>query len=579
MIIKNEKLINCIENAILNHDNQFWREEDTDKKIDFSSIKLLEDGESVDIPEDILRKLEKLRVTLYSKDIEGDELQDIISELSQMLDIMNLKSFSFSVIAKGNQYTKADISFLEHLNDSVETLEINGVDLSQEKPSRFERFKNLRFCSLEKCNISDPTIISEIKEDTIISLRRNEIAPEYYEDAIKLIQSSGGKIDFSVKELETIKQIYSSKKVEISDYLRLMNVVHFDNMSGLTVKMEDDFDFESNNIEQLVSILNEKNNITLSTIPENLSKLDSSGTLKTPTKVIIRNASELSIDDLSKHPCISAIQMSDGKNTEKQQGEPYTREEYDKVRREIDKIISQVDFPEESDPNREKKIFAQIYSILGKKITYDYNAISQDAKNDERLQTTCRNLLGGLLENTCVCAGYADILRNVLACSGIYSEYIGAMPDIENGVKVNLNDPGGHAWNLVMLDGKKYWTDLTWDASNIKVDRYPLKYCLKSTQEFKHDTFKKRIEDEIKDPCLESISDEEQIKLFTGRELDNIDTTKKQENKNIGYLSSCVMEIADSGLTSETIRKTANEVGKCTAIKLVNELEVADGRD
>ena len=56
------------------------------------------------------------------------------------------------------------------------------------------------------------------------------------------------------------------------------------------------------------------------------------------------------------------------------------------------------------------------------------------------------------------------------------------MPDIENGVPCNFKDTGGHAWNLLRLDGKKYWTDLTWDANNIKSDRYPLKYCLKSTK-------------------------------------------------------------------------------------------------
>lgn len=579
MIIKNWDLLQSIEMMIIEYNKQFWSEESKDKRIDRNDIEYSEDDESANVPEALLSKLDKFQISLSSRQVKDDELQDIISQLYQMLGIMKLKVFSFSINSKGNQYREVDMSFLEHLNDDVENLQISGVDLSQESPFIFGRFKNLRFCSLEKCNISDPAIVSEIKKETIISLKRNEIAPEHYKDAIELMQKSNGNLQISTKELKTVSQIYLSKEVGISDYLKLMDVVDFDSISGLTVKVEDDFDFESNNIEQLVDILNEKKNITLRTAVDSLSKIDSNGTLNIPAKVIIRNASELSIDDLEKHPCISAIQMLDGENTHIQQREPYTREEYEKVRGEIDKIISQVNFPDESDPNREKKIFTQIYSILGKKITYDYRAISEEAKKDERLQITCRNLIGGLLEDTCVCAGYSDILRNVLACSGIYSEYIGAMPDIENGVKVDLKDPGGHAWNLVMLDGKKYWTDLTWDANNIKSDRYPLKYCLKSTEEFKHSEFKKRIQDTVEDPCPESVSDADQIKLFTGRELDNIDAAKKQENRNIGYLSSCIMSIADSGLTSGAIRKAANDISKCTSIKLVNELEVADGRD
>lgn len=262
-----------------------------------------------------------------------------------------------------------------------------------------------------------------------------------------------------------------------------------------------------------------------------------------------------------------------------QQSHPYTRVEYECARREIDSILSQISYPAENDPDREKKIFAQIYKILGNKISYDHKAISMEEKDNERLQITCRNLLGGLIENKCVCAGYADILRNTLACAGIYSEYVGAMPDFENGVPLNFKDPGGHAWNLVMLDGKKYWTDLTWDANSIKADRYPLKYCLKSTKDFYHDSFKKRLEDEIEDPCRESLSEQEQVLLFTGKQLEQ--NASIVENHNIGYLSNCIMSIADRGLTSNQMRGAANTLNKCTSLQVIksNEVEVADGRN
>lgn len=580
MIIKNYKLLDCIENAITEYNNQFWRKEDDDKKIDYNSITYLEDDESADIPDEILRKIDKLRISLRFRDFDEDELKDFNSELSRLLDTMNLKVFDFSIREKGMKYFDYDISFLNHINQDVENLAITGVDLSKEKSERFDKFKNLKFFGLRNCNISNPTIISSINPEVIISLEGNDIAPEYYKDALKLIQSSNGKIKFSVQELEIMAQIYSTKRVELKDYLRLMKVMDFDSISGLTIEVEDEIDFENINSEQIVNVLNEKSNILLKITPSNLSKLDPNGIIATPTRIIIKNTNELSREELAKRQCVTSVQISDGHNTEKQQGEPYSREEYESVRKEIDGIISQITIPDKNDTNREKKIFSQIYKILGQRISYDYNAISEEEKSNERLQITCRNLIGGLLENKCVCAGYADILRNVLACTGIYAEYVGGMPDFENGVPMDLKDPGGHAWNLVKLDGKKYWTDLTWDANHIKNLRFPLPYCLKSTSEFKHDSFKKRLEDSIADPCLESVTDEEQIMLFTGKELDSNDKSKIEESKNVGYLSSCVMSIANSGLTSIRVRKIANEVSKSTNIKTIatTEMEEVDGR-
>ena len=553
MIIENLRLIECIKSSILEYNNQFYKKEDEDKKIDLNCIEYSEDEESANIPEEILNKLETLRIALPTKNISKEELDAIIKQLSDILDITKLKAFSFSVMNKGQRFENLDMSFLEHLNEDIENLSISGIDLSQETSNIFEKFKSLRYLNLRKCNITNPQIISKTNPETFVKLEQNKIAPEYYFDAISLIKKSNGRINFDDKNLEKITEIYRLRQVELRDFLQFGSIIDFENISDLTItaRSED------------LPILKEVSDIRL------------------PVTLVIKNVNELSLDKLQESKYISTIQISDGRNTEKPQSSPYSRQEYTKVREEIDKIISQVKLPEENDPDREKKIFSQVYKILGKKIEYDNYAISKEGKKDDRLQTTCRNLLGGLLENKCVCAGYADILRNVLACTGIYSEFIGASPDFENGVPYNLKDPSGHAWNLVKLDGKKYWTDLTWDANNIKSDRYPLEYCLKSTKEFGHNTFKKRIEDQIQDPCLDSITDDEQVMLFTGKKLEDKNTSiHKQENKNIGYLSSCIMSIANEGLTSPIIRKAANELNTCIKLKTVkhNEMEVTDGR-
>lgn len=585
MLIRNLKLLNSIENAIFNYNNQPGIEEDINKQLPYFEYE--EDGKSANVPEETLKKINVLRISLLSRELVGNEVQNITDELSQILDIMQLSSFHFAIINKGKQTADIDLSFIEHLNPEVKNLSLSGVNCSKEKPKRFEKFKNLNNFSLEKCNITNPSIISEIDPKVFISLKQNHIMPEHYNETMRLIQRQNGRIEFTDSKLKEISnkvreisQIYSTKRVQLSDYLNLMGTIDFDSITDLTVEVDREFDFENSNIKEIVDILNKKNNISLSVTTSSLSKLDINGNLEVPTEVVIRNASELTQEYIEKHSSISLVKIVDGKNTNKQQSEPYTREEYRKIRKEIDEIISQVEFPEKDEPNREKKIFAQIYKILGKRIEYDSNALLEEEQNNKRLQTTCRNMIGPILYNKGVCGGYADTLRNVLEVAGIHSEMVSGMPDFENGVPMNRLDPHGHAWNLVLLDGSKYWVDLTWDEEYIKYNRYPLKFCLKSTSDFKHDMFKKRLEDERNDPATKSISEEEQMMLFTGKQIEGTNPTKSQEHKNIEYMSNYVMSIADSGLTATSIRQVANDMNKALIIGPKKEVqqEVENGR-
>jgi len=140
---------------------------------------------------------------------------------------------------------------------------------------------------------------------------------------------------------------------------------------------------------------------------------------------------------------------------------------------------------------------------------------------------------------------------------------------------------GGHAWNLVRLDGKAYWTDLTWDANRIKVDRYPLSYCLKSTEDFNHNIYMTRYTLNHENPCKESLSSKDQILLFTGKNIENRDKAKEKEDENIGYISSCVISIAEGGIvTSTDIRKTKGLIENSMNYDVTyGNQEVTDGRD
>ena len=214
MRITNWKLLESIETAITEYNNQLWREEDKNLKLD--GLEYDDDWESAEVPTEILKKLKTLRISLIAKDTSPEELEDIINQLSRILDEMDLTLFNFSMNSRGNQTSNVNLSFLDHLNEKVKNFSLTGVDLSQETSSLFTRFKSLDYFSLQKCNISNPSIISEINPDVIVSLERNTIAPEHYKKALELIKTSRGRVKFSDRELQTITRniFYRSNKIK-----------------------------------------------------------------------------------------------------------------------------------------------------------------------------------------------------------------------------------------------------------------------------------------------------------------------------------------------------------------------------
>lgn len=158
---------------------------------------------------------------------------------------------------------------------------------------------------------------------------------------------------------------------------------------------------------------------------------------------------------------IVGVQLFDKKQqNHNTQMTPYSLSQYVYIRDTLDMLIDGIN-PSDSDIDK----FATIYQRLSDFITYDYDAIKSDNASEAlyyaEKRNSSRNLLEGLEEGKCVCAGYADILKNALLLVGIETR-------INSGL-CNSKDPEtAHAWNQIELDdgtGKKwYYTDLTWDA-------------------------------------------------------------------------------------------------------------------
>lgn len=167
---------------------------------------------------------------------------------------------------------------------------------------------------------------------------------------------------------------------------------------------------------------------------------------------------------------------SDNKHT---QLTKYTLSEYVYIRDTLDSVVEDIDM-NESDIDK----FATVYMRLADSISYDHDATkcgtSAEAQYYNKVKNSSRNLLNGLKDGKCVCAGYADILRNALALVGVDSR-------INSGLMDKNNPNSGHAWNQVKIDGKWYNTDLTFDRRKGNAQKTNFEFMLMGQEEFKKD--------------------------------------------------------------------------------------------
>ena len=558
MLIKNGYIKNAINYAIKAHNDFYLKDGET-------SIPMIDDS-TQEVPDEILSRLKNFRLNLDLNLISQKDIGIVLKDLSDVLKKMNLNSFGLSIDNPNNKESIiTDTSFIDSLNDTISSIQISGIDFSKENPEIFSKFTNLAALGLENANLTDLSIFSGVGENVGIDVSYNPLEQSYSNEIVKEIRRHNGRFEFS-----DLGGIYHNIA------LALMSEEMKIDLTAITIPPD--------KVDEFVEILNGLQDMSFIT-NEYITNLLNSGKEKINfenatlvNELTISSTSEIDLDYLIDCQTIDSIRIKDLNNPGWYgQEEPYTREEFIKIKQEIKKIKDQVNIPDMEDSDREKKIFMQVYTILGKKINYDFYAISDEGEKDERLQITCRNLLGGLLENKCVCAGYADILKNVLSEFGIKAEYIERPPeDVEKYAEMmgheeesSLNellgfdnidvkefaemhgyqDKVGHAWNSVILDGKKYLCDLTWDADSIKLEQYPLGFCCPSLEEFNttssvfgiltHDMF-----ETVQEGNISEFSSEDQLRFlgYTEEEIDKklhphvedligmIESMKKLEN-------------------------------------------------
>ena len=423
----------------------------------------LESIETLKLDKDILKDLQ-IGDLVFFKNLKslslsgidiGDKEIDIINQLKN-IKTLSITDSRLSLV--NSKYTNLNLENLIFVN-------CKGVDIEH-----FCGSSNLQTLTIVNCLDAEFTGIEQLTKLRDVNIPNNEhLTDEDIKDLWEVENlekvNLDGDINISDTEHEGIEVSHESEyrptegkdwrtnqkerpSVNFSDITRF-SPEQLKSLKGanINVRAEDIEFIKSQAGLEVIKALKANNNINL--------------TLNTTADLNMED-----MEDLNSICNFDRVHVQTGWQVTQDQG--YSYETYKAIKKEILNIIKDID------PNLpEQQKYLEIRKKLTENIKYDY-ATLRATPNDKDYYSS-RNLENGLLNHTCVCAGYADILKNVLAEVGIEAKY----------VEGKTNKGELHAWNQVRLkgdDGQYHWynDDVTWDA----VGKDKLKYCLLNDQEF-----------------------------------------------------------------------------------------------
>ena len=225
-----------------------------------------------------------------------------------------------------------------------------------------------------------------------------------------------------------------------------------------------------------------------------------------------------------------------------------------RIKKEMQKFLSGCPAKDPNNPNSEKEIFAYIYTKLAYMVEYDELArdIRRDASKSFILYSrdylqNASSLVGAMCEQSALCSGFAEALRNLLAEKGIEAKYV-------SGKKKSIgenNNSVSHAWNQVKLDGEWYNCDITHDRKYIITEKEELPCFLKSNHKFpNYLNYPLDITPRI-EAATKNVSQVEQIQLINRyrRQVLNELNPVEDSNGKLGFVKSLLKKL---GLKKES---------------------------
>lgn len=151
----------------------------------------------------------------------------------------------------------------------------------------------------------------------------------------------------------------------------------------------------------------------------------------------------------------------------------YTPDEYTEIYQKLISCANRIRAVPAFNGDFFKKI-SYIHDYLAGEITYDKGLPSA------RSQREIHTIVGALLNNACVCDGYARAMRLLCDLSQISCIVVTGIGKTESGGE-------RHAWNIVKHQGAKYQIDTTWDSNLADSDSVSRLFFLRDDSMFARD--------------------------------------------------------------------------------------------
>lgn len=392
--------------------------------------------------------------------IEGDERTNVNSviasickpELLQNLILNGVKipsSFSFKKLTSLKMLSlnniracSAKAGLDEIVNpEKIEALNFEQVDFAKNSIECIKRFENLKYLNLIKvqnCKLDNLEFFSEMKNLERINIEKNIIKFSEINNLIKCKFSKKVQVDLPTPQNEII-----TNNLEINEKGKVFITINNNGLEELTKNLN------LFKVTDIIVIVSNDNNLK-----EHIHTLKR---VKGKVSIAIKDVSCLTVKEaktLREELKIKNIKVVDFDEALQYEKNRYTYpiDNYIKLRTEIDKQLEQIN--SEAD---ELLKFLQIYRIIGENVNYDEtledNFLSFAGKKDNSSY-----IEKALNFRNCASNGFAELLKNMLACIGIESKI----------VRGNIVGTGKeHTWNQVKVLDKWYNVDLALDSKRI----------------------------------------------------------------------------------------------------------------
>lgn len=331
-------------------------------------------------------------------------------------------------------------------NKSISNLTIvNCKNPNLQGISEFENLKEIHLPNNKDLTNSDLNDLWNVKNLTKVNLDGNTQISKIEHDGISISHRS----EYTPTESKDWHTNYSFGKTITLDSISKFSAEQLETLSGTNITID------SSNLELVKSKKGQEILATLSKHNKINLKLQTTADLDLKSMETLNNICNFNRVYIQTGWCQT-------------QNKGYSYQTYKAIKQEITKMVADID-PKLS----EEQKYIELRKKITQNIKYDYAVLH--ATQDQQDYYSSRNLENGLLHHTCVCAGYADIFKNVLAEVGIQSKY----------VEGKTNKGELHAWNQIRLkgdDGEYHWynDDITFDATGN--DKF--KYSLLNDHEF-----------------------------------------------------------------------------------------------